>query len=876
METIGRYRVVRPLGHGGMGDVYLAHDPTLERDVALKLLHREVAHGGLREEAKALAALSHPSIVTVFEIGEHDGRDFIAMEYLPGRSLRDVLAGHAPRAQLLAICSKVAIAVEAAHRAGLLHRDVKPENVVVGERGDVKVVDFGLARRLEREDKPTRAATAHELVAMFTRTMPIAVGTDTEVSAGTQTVFGTPAYMAPEVMLGEQSTAASDIYSLGVVVFECLAYRRPYDATSLVEMIASTIDGGPPAVDDPLGPLVARMLARDPTQRPTLDDVARELTSASTAVPAPRPRKRWPFAAAGALVAAALAVGGWAAARGLAGERGGRSDDRGARTIAATAPITASIAIAPLAVELPSYGRELPSAPAIADTLARLLGQIDGARLTGLATSSATDPRSAARALGAGYVATGRIDERAHELHAHLELVSVASGATVAAIDLARPIPQLAALLDDSAISLSRALAPAAVLPPAPNPLRARMFYDEAKPLLDAGRFSEVRVYLEQAVDADPSLADAWSGLVLVCSWMEAPETEVADAAAHSIALAPDGPQKQLMRGIAAFLNNHYADARAFLEPLDRDANAAMPGRRELLYYLGESNWHDGRFGPAFDYFKRTNDFDRNFRPASVHAWEYAVAHRDAKSARYFIGLAGERAEWIELALGHLQQVADEDKPPFSLWADLLLDRPVPTELEDAFFAGDELQRASYHLGRVAGTGDTAAARAAFAELWDKQIAHRTLPPGAFFALESIGETLLVAQLGDETRQLVALLAAQSHDHPVRGYQRLSNLAAMLLGDPSLVVRDGANERTVQLADAADAVLAKDHVKAAAILGKLVADPSFEWDYPERAQLLHELRALGRRGAIATLCADSTHPALFRPAALALRQQCSR
>src|SRR4051812_15401957 len=125
-----------------MGRVYLARDPSLERDVALKVLHREAKQAGLREGAKGPAALNHPSIVTVYEIGEQDGQDFIAMEYLPGRSLRHLI--NEPdlavrRGQLLAICSKVAVALAAAHRAGILHRDIKPENIIVSAAGDVKV-----------------------------------------------------------------------------------------------------------------------------------------------------------------------------------------------------------------------------------------------------------------------------------------------------------------------------------------------------------------------------------------------------------------------------------------------------------------------------------------------------------------------------------------------------------------------------------------------------------------------------------------------------------------------------------------------------------------------------------------------------------------
>ena len=220
-----------------MGRVFLALDPTLDRSVALKVLHADASQHDARSrfhhEAKTLAALSHPGIVMIFEIGEHAGQDYIAMEYLPGRSLRELLVRGelgAGRADLIEICAKVAVAVGAAHAAGILHRDIKPENVVVTDGGDVKVVDFGIARRLavaEGRKSGHRFATPVEqrledLVDVFAATMPGA-NNDAVVSAGTQTVFGTPGYMAPEMLTGGESSPASDVYALGVMLYECLA-----------------------------------------------------------------------------------------------------------------------------------------------------------------------------------------------------------------------------------------------------------------------------------------------------------------------------------------------------------------------------------------------------------------------------------------------------------------------------------------------------------------------------------------------------------------------------------------------------------------------------------------------------------------------------
>ncbi|HSN25235.1 MAG TPA: serine/threonine-protein kinase, partial [Kofleriaceae bacterium] len=303
METIGRYRVKRQLGRGGMGDVYLAHDPSLERDVAIKLLHKESLRG-LRDEARVLAALRHPAIVTIYEIGEHDGQDFIAMEYLPGRTLRDVMNAGAPRAELLAIVARVAAALEAAHAAGILHRDINPENVIVLDGGEVKVVDFGVSRRLDATKR--RAATASEVAQLLLAEIDLTP--DTVVEAGTVTVFGTPAYMAPEVLFGQPSTREADVYSLGVVLHEILVKKRPHDATTLVEMIAQILDEAPPRVPDPIGDLVEAMLARDPAKRPTLAQVIARLEP-------PKRARRWPLWAGAAIALAGAATAVWALTR---------------------------------------------------------------------------------------------------------------------------------------------------------------------------------------------------------------------------------------------------------------------------------------------------------------------------------------------------------------------------------------------------------------------------------------------------------------------------------------------------------------------------------------------------------------------------------
>ena len=858
MKTIGRYRVLRPLGHGGMGLVFLAHDPTLERDVALKLLHRQAGHSGLRDEAKALAALSHPGIVTVFEIGEHEGQDFIAMEYLPGRSLREVLAANtASRDELLAICAKVAGAVAAAHAAGILHRDIKPENVVVADNGEVKVVDFGLARRLEREGRTTGTVTASEVVEVFRRTLPPDAafgGVDTEVSAGTQTMFGTPAYMAPEVLLGEPSTRASDIYSLGITLHECLAGRRPYTATSLVEVIAQTIEGPPQRLDDPLGPLVDRMLARDPAQRPSLVEVARALVRKATVPSAAKPARRaWPIPLAALVVTAGLGATAWW------------------YTHRAPAFVSTSIAVAPFTFTMPSYGVEPPTPASIADVISRLVGEVGGARLVGITTSTQES------SVDATYLVRGTITEDHGVLRATLQMTDVATHGPIATHGLSRPAPELAPLLDDVAGEIARVIAPGAELDRAHNRLRAQMFARLGAPIVEAGRFTDARPYVEQAVDADPSLFEGWYTLGLVLAWMEAPEDQVRAATDRALGLAPPGPKHELMRGIAAFLAGDFGGARAALEPLEKLTGPTAPDPRELLYYLGEANWHDGRHAAAFAQFVRVLKANPRFKPATVHAWEYAVIHKDVPNARYYVGLAGESPDWIEHATGNYAQLATTGSPQHALEAKLVLGQLDGPELA-AKLAADDLDGASYRVAVAIAHDDRPAAKAAFAAAWAKVSANHdpTAEPGIVYGLEGLGEVVITAELTDEARLVVAYLAARSTDHPARNYHRFSILTAQLTRDRALIVRDHGSERMRWLADAIEAGLGGDHVAAAKRLRTLIDDPTFSFDYPERAALLRELLSIPRDADAVPLCAELDAPPIVRPAFLALRAACQR
>jgi serine/threonine protein kinase len=234
-ELVGRYRIVRHLGAGAMGAVYLAHDPDLDRKVAVKLLHQAGGMGELRtrllREAQAMARLSHPEVITVHDVGTFREQLFVAMEFVEGGTLRQWLASR-PRGwrEIVGVLVRAGRGLAGAHAAGLVHRDFKPDNVLVGDDGRVRVTDFGLARAVL---DATRAGEGHAADA---------VAVDTRLTR-TGTIVGTPAYMAPEQLRGAPADARSDIFSFCVSMYEALYGGRPFEGSSLHELRQSVCSG---------------------------------------------------------------------------------------------------------------------------------------------------------------------------------------------------------------------------------------------------------------------------------------------------------------------------------------------------------------------------------------------------------------------------------------------------------------------------------------------------------------------------------------------------------------------------------------------------------------------------------------------------------
>ena len=426
---LGPYEIVAPLGAGGMGQVWRAHDSRLGRDVAVKVLPAEFASEPERlqrfeREARATAALSHPNILAVYDIGSHDGEPYIVEELVEGDSLRALLSrGRLPLDPVAELAAQIARGLAAAHDKSIVHRDLKPENVIVTTDGQAKILDFGLAKFVTPAASPGDATLTH-----------VPTGA-TELGV----VLGTAAYMAPEQALGRAVDQHADVFAFGVLLYEMLAGHRPFQGATGTEVVAAILKDEPPPLPDDVPEYLRRVVGRCLEKRPedrfasAREALAALQTPSAVAVVSPatphtrRLSRRVVLAAVTVVGIAALGVAALVIVRG-----------RGATTAQAIAPDPRRILVVPFENMTGDHALD-PVARLAADTVAGGLAEIKGVEVVEAASNgrprTPEDVLRAAAEKNAGTIVSGSYSLNGDALALRGKLIDTVSGRTLYALD---------------------------------------------------------------------------------------------------------------------------------------------------------------------------------------------------------------------------------------------------------------------------------------------------------------------------------------------------------------------------------------------------------------------------------------------------------
>ncbi len=636
---LGSYEILAPLGAGGMGEVYQARDRKLDRDVAIKVLPEAVAaHAGalarFEREAKAVAALSHPNILAIHDFGTHEGISYAVMELLRGETLRDKLdAGPIPNEQAVDYAVQIAKGLSAAHDKGVVHRDLKPENLFVLDDGLVKILDFGLAKRVEAVSagQETRAPTGSDL------TVPGAV-------------MGTVGYMSPEQVRGLTVDRRSDVFSLGAILYEMLSGKKAFNRATASDTMAAILRDEPPElsgsgrnISPALDGIVRHCLEKDPDDRfQSAKDIVFALSEQSSATATRGARLPSPHAGTRSVVIAVVAL----VVLAVAGMWLVRRPDT------TSAGIGSAKRLAVLPFENVGAPQDEYFADGIADAVRGKLTSLPGVEVIARASSAPykktkKTPNQIARELGASYLLTATVrwekSGSTSRVQVSPELVEV-TGPGAATLRWQQPFD--AALTDvfqvQSDIATRVAQALDVVLEAndekrlAEAPTQDLAAYDaflrgeevsRSMAINDPASLRRALGLYEQAVALDPGFARAWAQISKADSILHGngvPTPELAERARRAgekaVALAPDQPDGYLALG--TYMRVVVGDFSRALEEYAKGRRVA-PGNADLLRATALTEQSLGHWDAAVEHFKQAERLD----PRSINnKWTLGIA----------------------------------------------------------------------------------------------------------------------------------------------------------------------------------------------------------------------------------------------------------
>jgi len=568
-QTISHYRITAKLGEGGMGAVYRAEDVKLRREVALKFLPPDLAadpeaRKRLVKEARAASRLNHPNIATIYEVSDEGDTPFIAMELVKGESLKQMLQRGSVRSeQLLEIARQIAEGLNEAHGAGVLHRDIKPANIMVDSSGRVKVLDFGIATLTGRQRG--MGETEENFV---TRT------------AGQASTGGTVPYMAPEQLRGEEASAASDIFSFGVLLYECLSGRLPFRGDTAIDILHAILHETPatlrriaPSVPPAWEQLIDRCLAKSPAQRAqSMSEVLKLLERVEA--PAESDEK-------------SLAV--------LYFENlSGNKEDE--------------------------YFRDGITEDIITDlSKIKELRVFPRSAVLGYRDKPVTAPQ-VGQQLNAAFVLEGSLRRAGSRLRLTSSLIETRSGHTVWAERYDRQMEDVFAIQDELAQNIARALqvmlterekraiqkAPTADVRAYDYYLRGRQFFHQFR----KKGFEFARQMFNRAIQIDPKYARAYAGIADCCSFLytywHASEANLKDADEFSrkaLELDPELAEAHASRGLALSLNRRFEEAGQQFETAIR----LNPTLFEAYYFYARARFAEGKLEEAAEMYEKSS-----------------------------------------------------------------------------------------------------------------------------------------------------------------------------------------------------------------------------------------------------------------------------